>query len=142
MHKSSIKGLMAFGLAAALTALPAHLTAQEPEPMSGQCTAQLTPAQVSAGEQAVQVTVETSQQIDALTGIKDSESGISLASPEDLPRTEMAAGEPSPRPIQMGAGQNSWNVWLNLQDAQQGDHELTFETNQGECTGQITVQQN
>lgn len=139
MHKSTMKGLMAFSLAAALTALPAHLTAQDPVPEQEQCTAQITPAQVTAGEQAVQVTVETTQQIDALTGIADSESGIALASPENLPRTEMAAGEPTPRPIEMGAAQNTWNVWLDLQDAQPGQHELKFETNQGECTAQIQV---
>lgn len=139
MHKLTTKGLMAFGLAAAL-ALPANMNAQEPVPAGQQqCTAQVTPAQVTAGERAVQVTVETSQQIDALTGIKDSESGIALASPEDLPRTEMAAGEPAPRPIEMGAAQNSWNVWLNLEDVEAGEHELVFETNQGECTAVLTV---
>jgi hypothetical protein len=141
------KNLSALALLAVITAVPAHLTAQQPEPqpepqpITQECTAQVTPAQVTAGEAAVQVRVTFSEAIGAVAGLDAaSESGVQLAAPGDLPPTEMAAGEEQPRAIRMAEGQNTWNVWLNTSEANEGTHQLTFQAENGQCSAEITIE--
>jgi hypothetical protein len=135
------KGLAALAFVAAL-AVPAHVTAQDPIPEAETeaCTAQVNPAQVAPGEKAQQITVAFPQQVGAITGVEAAEgSGIALSAAADLPRTELAAGEPAPSPIEMGEGPNTWNVFLDLSQANAGTHELTFRSSEGDCTAEITV---
>ena len=134
-------GLSALALVAALAIVPADITAQDqPLDAQQQCTAEIQPQQVAAGSNAVPVTITVSEPIGPVTGVNvDEESGISLAAASDLPRTEMAAGEEQPQPIRMGEGENTWIVWLNLAEAQEGSHELSFTSTQGECTANLEV---
>lgn len=133
-------GLSALALMTALAVVPADVIAQD-QPLEGpQCTAEVQPQQVAAGSNAVPVTITVSEPIGQVTGVNVAEdSGISLAAASDLPRTEMAAGEEQPQPIRMGEGENTWIVWLNLANAQEGTHELTFTSTQGECTANLEV---
>jgi hypothetical protein len=39
----------------------------------------------------------------------------------------------------MGEGPNTWNVYLDLTEANAGTHELTFRSSEGDCTAEITV---
>jgi hypothetical protein len=140
---------LGLALAVALVALPTHVAAQAtPEPQQQQptdlqqeaCSAQLMPVQVEAGEAATQVTITVSQPIGEVTGVEAPEgSGIRLASAADLPRTPLAAPDEAPEPIRMGDAANTWIVYLNLADAEAGQHELTFNSSRGDCTAQITV---
>jgi hypothetical protein len=140
MQNLTMKGLAALAFVAALTAVPAHVTAQDPVTETEACTAQVNPAQVAPGEKAQQITVAFPQQVGAITGVEAAEgSGITLSAAADLPRTELAAGEPAPSPIEMGEGPNTWNVYLDLSQANAGTHELTFRSSEGDCTAEITV---
>lgn len=134
-------GLSALALVAALAIVPADITAQD-QPIGGEqaCTVEFQPQQVAAGSNAVPVTITVSEPIGPVTGLNaDEMSGIKLATAADLPRTEMAAGEEQPQPIRMGEGENTWIVWLNLAEAQEGTHELSFTSTQGECAGSLEV---
>lgn len=129
--------LSALAFLAALAAVPAGLSAQEP---SAACSAEIDPAQVSPGEAAVQVSITMSLPIGPVTGLEVAEgSGITLSALRDLPRTDLAAGEAPPRPIRMGEAPNQWSVWLNLSEAEAGTHEVTFKSAEGQCTASITV---
>ena len=122
------------GLAAALVALPVDLRAQE-------CTATITPAQVQAGQQAVRLNVRFSEDVGELNRLQAADSGIALAEAGDLPRTNLAANAPAPRPIAMAEGQdNTWTVFVNTEDARPGSHRITFVAAEGGCTAQLTVQ--
>lgn len=119
-------------LAAALA--PVGLNAQE-------CTATITPAQVQAGQQAVRLNVRFSEDVGELTRLQAADSGITVAEAGDLPRTDLAANAPAPRPIAMAEGQqNTWTVFLNTEDARPGSHRITFVGAEGGCTAQLTVQ--
>jgi hypothetical protein len=121
-------------LAAALVASPLDLRAQE-------CTATITPAQVQAGQQAVRLNVSFSEEVGELTRLQAADSGIMLAEARDLPRTDLAANAPAPRPIAMGEQRNTWTVYVNTEDARPGAHRVTFVGAEGGCTAQITVAQ-
>jgi hypothetical protein len=140
--KISILGL---ALATAAVALPGQVAAQDPaqDPaqfptQQQQCQAQVSPAQVAAGERAAEVRITVSEPIGEVTGLQAGASGIQLAAAEDLPRTPLAADD-APQPIRMGDAENQWVVYLNTTGAQAGQHELTFELASGTCTGQVTV---
>lgn len=137
MQTRTKQRLSAFAFLAALAAVPAGLNAQEPSPT---CSAEIDPAQVSPGESAVQVSITMSMPIGPVTGLEVGEgSGITLSSLRDLPRTDLAAGDPPRRPIRMGEAPNQWSVWLNLSEAEAGTHEVTFQSAEGQCTASITV---
>lgn len=125
------------GLAFAIAIGTAPASAQEPALSGGQCTAELAPAQVQSGEAAVSVTAVLSEQVGEVTGLEAAESGITIASPSDLPRTEMAAEE-SPQPINLAEG-NSWTIWINTSQAAPGTYDVTFTGSEGTCQGQLTV---
>jgi DsbC/DsbD-like thiol-disulfide interchange protein len=132
------QSISALALAAAV-ALPAQLAAQD-QPIAPECTAQLDPASIEAGEKAVAVNVTVSEPVGPITGVRaPGESGIALASPADLPRTEMAVEGAQPRPITMGEAENRWIVWLNVEEANPGTHALTFAGAEGTCTGSLNV---
>lgn len=119
---------------AAAIATPISLRAQE-------CTATITPAQVQAGQQAVRLNVRFSEDVGDLTRLQAADSGITVAEAGDLPRTDLAANAPAPRPIAMAEGQqNTWTVYVNTEDARPGSHRVTFVGAEGGCTAQLTVQ--
>lgn len=114
--------------------IPGALSAQ------AQCEAQLTPAEIPAGEAAVQVTAEFSEEVGAVTTVQAAgESGLAIASPEDIPRTELAAGDEAPQPITMAMEGNSASIWLNSQQAQEGTYQLALQGDTGTCTAELTV---
>ena len=147
--QSLTRGPVLAGLAlATAVALSPALSAQAPtqqptaQPQPGQqqqaCVAEVTPAQVAAGQAAVRLTVALSQNAGEIRSINGAQSGIALAQPTDLPRTELSAGGQQPRPIAMGAGQNTWTVWVNTTNARPGTHAVGFVAN-SPCAGEVTV---
>ena len=130
----TLRSTAVIALAAALVATPLDLRAQE-------CTATITPAQVQAGQQAVRLNVRFSEDVGDLTRLQAADSGIALAEAGDLPRTDLAANAPAPRPIAMAEGQeNTWTVFVNTEDARPGSHRITFVGAEGGCTAQLAVQ--
>lgn len=126
------KKFFVFGLAAAVAGLvPNAVSAQE-------CTAEVSPAAIPAGSAAAQVTLSLSGEVGPITELGESDSGITLADPADLPRTDMAA-ETAPTPIQM-SGQNVWQLWLDTREAEAGDHEFEVVGATGTCTATLTIQ--
>ena len=99
-------------LAAAIALMPSNANAQDITPdmtTDLECTAEVTPAQIEAGAQAVRVSVTFSEDIGDVTGVEQENAhGISIASPMDVPRAEMAAGDEVPTPIQMGDDETTW----------------------------------
>lgn len=122
---------MALGLVAATALVPMETSAQE-------CEAQVSPTVLPAGQEAVQVTVRLSEGVGAVTDVRAPESGIAMASPDDVPRTEMSAEEEA-RPVQMGADQTSWTVWLNTSRAQPGEYQVTFVAEEAGCVADVEV---
>lgn len=126
-------------LAAAVALMPSNANAQDLMP-DVECTAQISPAQVEAGAEAVRVTVTFSEDIGDVTGVdQESAHGISIASPMDVPRTEMAAGEPPPTPIQMGDDARSWTFWLNTSEAEEGTHSVVFLAGENRCEAELEI---
>lgn len=127
-------------LAAAVALMPASADAQAVDTSDQQCTAQVSPSEVEAGSQAVQVTVTLSDNIGNVTGVEqDNADGITLASVADIPRTEMAAGERPSSPIQMGSSESSWTLWLNTSEAEEGTHSVYFVAGETRCAAEIDV---
>jgi hypothetical protein len=95
-------------VATALIALPLGLSAQDapstPDAQSAQvCTAQVvTPAEIEAGAPAVQLTVAMSADVGEVESLEAESGGIAVASPQDLPRIELAADQ-APAPITLDA---------------------------------------
>lgn len=128
------RSMAALALGAAFVATPLDLRAQE-------CTATITPAQVQAGQQAVRLNVSFSEGVGELTRLQAADSGIQLAEAGDLPRTDLAANAPAPRPIAMAQGQDdTWTVYVNTEDARPGSHRITFVAAEGGCSAQLNVQ--
>lgn len=126
-------------LAAAVALMPSNANAQDLMP-DLECFAQVSPAQVEAGSEAVRVTVTFSEDIGKVTGVdQESSHGISIASPMDVPRTEMAAGAPTPTPIQMGDEATSWTFWLNTSEAEEGTHSVVFMAGENRCEAELEV---
>jgi hypothetical protein len=126
-------------LAAAVVLMPSNVNAQDYTP-EAQCTAQVSPAEIEAGSKAVRVTVTLSEDIGQVTGVVEEDAhGIKIASPADVPRAEMATGEPAPTPIQMGDDRTAWTVWLNVSEADEGTHSLVFLAGESRCSGELQV---
>lgn len=129
----------ALTLAAAVALVPSNVNAQDYMP-EAQCSAQVSPAQIEAGSKAVRVTVTFSEDIGHVTGVEQENAhGIKIASPMDVPRADMATGEPPPTPIQMGDDQAGWTVWLNMSEADEGTHSLVFLAGENRCAGELEV---
>lgn len=131
----------AAALGAALVVMPTTLAGQEPpEPQQRPCRAEISPAAVHAGSDAVRVMATLSEDVGSVTGVEgDEESGIAMANPADMPRTEMVAAGGQPEPIQMGAGRNAWTLWLSTADAQPGDHTVRVIADGGVCEGSLSI---
>lgn len=136
-------------VATALVALPLGLSAQDapitpdaPAAPSAQvCTAQVTPAEIEAGAPAVQLTVAMSAAVGEVESLEAHSGGIAVASPQDLPRIELAADE-APAPITLDAEadeDNTWKVWVTTNEAEPGTHQVTFIGSEGRCTADVTV---
>lgn len=135
----TLRSTAALALAAALVAMP--LDAQDrPAQQQARCTATITPAQLPAGQAAARLNVSFSEDVGELTRVQAEDSGIVLAQARDLPRTDLAANAPTPRPIAMGEQRNSWTVFVNTQNARPGSHGMTFVGANGGCTAQIQIQ--
>lgn len=116
----------------ALTFVATPIAAQE-------CTAELSPSEIESGAAAVELSVTLSQPVGAVSGLQaDPESGIAVASPSDVPRTDLAAEE-QPQPIEMGESEDSWTVWLNTTAASPGVYRVAFTGTAGQCEGEIIV---
>lgn len=127
-------------LAAAVALMPSSAEAQAPDTSDQECTAQVSPSEVEAGSEAVQVTVTLSDSVGNVTDVEqDNADGITLASPADIPRTEMAAGERPSSPIQMGSSETSWTLWLNTSEAEEGTHSVYFVAGQTRCEAELEV---
>lgn len=142
MQKLNRSIVMAASVACALALAVAPVDAQDvPEPGDAACTAEVSPAEVPSGSAAVELTVTLPDAPGPLTAVEAApRSGIALASPADLPRSEMADdAEEAPRPIAMGESANSWTIWLNTANATPGRYQLTFNTGMASCQGEIVV---
>lgn len=135
----------ALTLALFLVLAPDGLAAQEQQEqeMEPQCTAEVVPQQIQAGHPAVRVALTLSEAIGPVSGLEAPEaSGLAVASPEDLPRSEMAneeAEESTPSPIELGAEGNRVTLWLNTAEAVPGTHAVTLTGEQGSCAAEVTV---
>lgn len=128
-------------LAVALALMPSPAKAQDMMP-GPKCTAQVSPAHLEAGSEAVQVSVTFSEDIGRVTGVEDNEdngNGIKMASQTDIPRISMTAGEPAPTPIQMGKHKMAWTLWLNTSEVEEGTHSVVFVAGQNRCTAEMEV---
>ncbi len=130
-------------LAAAVALMPSNANAQDITPdmtTDAECTAEVTPAQIQAGAPAVRVSVTFSEDIGDVTGVDEANAhGISIASPMDVPRAEMAAGDEVPTPIQMGDDETTWTFYLNTSEAEEGTHPLVFVAGENRCEAELEV---
>lgn len=110
-------------------------------PASAQeCTAELSPPEVDAGKAAVELSVTLSESVGMVHGLEAPPgSGISLASPNDVPRTQMARPDEAREAIAMGESESIWAMWLNTADAQPGVYRVVFTGTEGQCVGEVTV---
>lgn len=141
-------------LALAVALVPATVSAQQDQPnpdqpdaraqqgqqTRGQCTMQTSPIEVAAGQAAADVTIQVEEQFGAITEAEPSmQSGLALASAEDIPRTDLAADEEEAEAIQMSAEGSSATLWLNTEDVEAGTYYLKLHGERGDCTAQVTV---
>lgn len=129
-------------MALVFTLTPRPVTAQQ-ETQSPQCTATADPQEVMAGEPAARVQFTLSEMEGNITELIAPEgSGLTLASPGDLPKDEMANPMAPRRPIKMsGDYPNVVILWLNTKDATAGDRELTLRGENGSCVAHVTVKE-
>ena len=120
--------------------------AQEPSDTTPACTVQVTARALDAGLSAVRVWAYFSRDIGRVHTLHASrESGIVLASPDLLQRIRVAGAVDRGRadgeiaPIAMGPEPRSARLWLNLFEAEPGEHEITVEGDRGRCHGTIRV---
>jgi len=111
--------------------------AAEPEIM--QCAATVTPAELHAGQAAVQITATLSEDVGAIAGFEGpEESGLALADPADIPRAELAAEE-EVQPIDITAETNIVSLWLTTAETAPGEYEAQLTSEQGSCAVTLTV---
>jgi hypothetical protein len=104
------------------------------------CSGTSTPAEIPAGEAAFRLNIALSSGIGAISAVEaPAESGLVLASPEDIPRAELANATEPAKPIELAADNNSATVWLKSADAKPGEVELTLKGESGTCTTKVTV---
>ncbi len=141
MRKSLSNALLpALVLALPFAASPQALTAQEQaEPQ--QCTAEVLPLEVAAGQPAVRVAFTLSEDVGTISAIQAPEdTGILIAAPEDLPRQDMANPDTPPKPIEMSREDaNVAVLWLNTNAAVPGTHEVSLTGENGSCVAHLTV---
>lgn len=143
----ALSGLLALALSIAL--LPAAADAQEKQQEAGAeqqeaCTAQVSPEAVETGQVAVRVKATLSSSVGQVAELRAPEgSGLALASPADIPKSEMAreGEQPEPRPVETATGgeQPVVTAWLDTEDASTGSHEVVLVGADGECAGTLEV---
>lgn len=103
---------------------------------------------VKPGQQAVALQVQLSGNLRQITDFSaDENSGLELASEDDLGRADMAArteeeGQQQKQPISMERGSQTATVWINTEDAEQGTYQVSFRGNNSKCDTQIRVSEN
>ena len=126
--------------AVALYAVPAGLAGQEAPRPRQPCTAEISPAALPAGSDAVRVMASLSEDVGVVRGVEGSEeSGIAMASPDEMPRTELVTAGGEAGPIQMGADENTWALWLNTAAARPGSHSIRIVADGGVCEGRVSI---
>ena len=140
------------GLPLALSPAAAIAQDAEPEPIEQeaveqealeqealQCVATADPAELQAGQPAIQVTASLSEDIGTVAGFQAPvESGLGLADPADIPRAELAAEE-EVRPIEMTPETNTVSFWLTTAQTAPGTYEAEVTSEEGSCTVTLTV---
>lgn len=141
MRRSLMNSLLSVAALTLLLVGTPRLLAAQQQDQPQQCTAQALPESVPAGQAAVQVTFTLSEDVGVIAGLQAPEgSGIKLASPEDLPRQEMANPDVAPEPIEMSQEQpNVAILWLNTTEAAAGALTVTLTSEDHTCVAQLTV---
>ncbi len=139
----SMRKVMTSLPAALLLSLPVALapnavSAQEMEAPE-MCTASVMPLEIATGEVAVHLIATLSEDVGAVTGIQSAESGITITSPEELPRAEMATDADTPEAIAMTEEGNSVELWLNTANTEAGTYQIMIEGENGHCQAEVTV---
>lgn len=138
--KQMIPTALALGLAFAL--LPQTAEAQEQEGQM-ECAVEVSPQSILAGQPAVPVEGRLTQDIGDVESLEAGESGLAIASPEDIGRTELARteGEEPPQPVETSrtGDQIKATVWLNTEDVEPGTHGFVLVGENGTCAGEIEV---
>lgn len=138
MRKVTTSLAATFFLALPIAFAPNGVSAQDVEAPQ-MCTASVQPAAITAGEAAVHLVATLSEDIGSVTGIQSAESGIAVASPEELPRTEMSTDAEAPKAIAMTAEGNTVGLWLNTLGAEAGTFQVVLEGESGMCHAEVTV---
>ena len=125
-------------LAAPLALTPTAVNAQDVEAPS-LCTATVSPAELDAGEAAIHLIASLSEDIGTVTGIQGAESGITITSPDALPRVEMSTDEEATKAIAMAEEGNSVGLWLSTERSEAGTYQIVLEGEDGTCRAEVTV---
>jgi hypothetical protein len=127
-------------MALTLVLAPSLVSAQDAVlEQAAQCIATVDPAEVPAGQAAVQLNATLSEDIGAVAGFEGpQDSNLKLADPADIPRVDMAAEEEA-RPIVMTPETNSVSIWLSTAESTPGTYEATLTSEAGTCSASITV---
>lgn len=125
-------------VATPLALAPNAVSAQDVEAPT-MCTATVSPAELDAGEAAIHLIASLSEDIGTVTGIVGAESGITLTSPDALPRVEMSTDEEATKAIAMAEEGNSAGLWLSTQDSEAGTYQIIIEGENGTCQAEVTV---
>lgn len=142
--KHAFSGLLALALTVLLVPVTADAQEQAEEAAEQEtCTAELNPSAVPPGEAAVRVQVNLASAIGEIESVvSGEEAGVSLADPADIrEKVGMAQEEDEqpPQPVQMASeGQNAL-VWVSTAEASTGTHQVVLESEEGQCTAEITV---
>lgn len=139
-----IGGVLAFAFAALAAPEAVHAQEQAEQAETAECTVEVQPNAVQAGERAVALEIRLSQEIGEVTGLTSPDgSGVTLASSDDLARIDMARQtEGQPQPIQMSAEESrSATVWVNTVDATPGSYQVSFDSEQSGCTATLKVEE-
>lgn len=138
-----MKRIFPASLALALALALAPQAADAQERSQQECTVEVRPQQIQAGQPAVSVTARLTSGIGEIESLESKDGGLALATPEDLQQTEMARTTESerPQPVRMSRTGNQATVWLNTEDAGAGTHRFSLTGADGECSGRIEVVQ-
>lgn len=108
-----------------------------------QCTAELSPATIAVAS-VQHFTAQLTEDIGEITGLQAPEdSGLLIATPEEVEMTEMAAEEATEEAaeaIDMAAEGFSATVWLSAKSATAGTYEIVLQGEVGACTAEITIE--
>lgn len=124
--------------AALFIALPLAVSAQEEEAQEAACVAEVNPVKVG---QIAEVWGTFATAFGEVTAIQaPAESGLTLASSEDIERVEMAAEE-DPEKAALANLDTTSIFWLDTREATVGTYTVTLEGEGGSCTAEITVEE-